>query len=202
MRNLLLCGWLLLPIGAWAYHEGPGQDRVARDEAAAALEVAPEAAVAGDYASACESHGEALELLPAGDLDVARRIRLEHNKMRMQNSELPVAHEDLLALVDELAEVVAEAPADADAADVGFLAEAREALANAQFYTTWLMRLEGRPREIWEPEVEAARQNYRLLAETRGETKTIGRHQSDLESTVRLARLELEDLQGQPLPSE
>ena len=26
MRYLLLGAWLLVPIGAWAYHEGPGQD--------------------------------------------------------------------------------------------------------------------------------------------------------------------------------
>ena len=47
----------------------------------------------------------------------------------------------------------------------GLLADARGALANAQYYTTWLMRLEGLPREEWQPEIEASRQNYKLLAE-------------------------------------
>ena len=82
--------------------------------------------------------------------------------------------------------------------------EVRSTLANSQYYMTWLMRLEGRSREEWEPEIEASRQNYRLLAEkskTDGDTK-FERHQKDLESAIRLARLDLKDLQGLPLPSQ
>jgi hypothetical protein len=75
-------------------------------------------------------------------------------------------------------------------------------LARAQFFTTWLMRLEGLDRKEWEPEIEAARQNWRLLAEHAATPAEKGRHQADLEAAVRLARIELEDLQGLPLPGE
>jgi hypothetical protein len=196
MRNLLLCGWLLLPIGAWAYHEGPGQDRVARDQVATVLANAYQAALDQDHGAAVEQYGKALDLLPKGDRQSARRIRLELDKARMQDRALPTAHEDLAALVEELE------GADVDESDPQVLAAAREALANAQYYSTWLMRLEGLPRERWEPQIEAARQNYRLLAETTADQKAVARHQSDLESAVKLERLQLEDLQGLPLPSE
>ena len=29
--HFMIAGWLLLPVGAWAYHEGPGQDGVQLD---------------------------------------------------------------------------------------------------------------------------------------------------------------------------
>ena len=55
------------------------------------------------------------------------------------------------------------------------------------------------------PEVEDARQNYKLLAEEaekRGDKVAAARFREDLESSVRLARMELSDLQGFPLPSQ
>ena len=85
------------------------------------------------------------------------------------------------------------------------LRESREALANAQFYMTWLLRLEGKPREEWEPKIEAARQNFRQLAEdadVRGDGAQSKRSREDLESAVKLARMEIQDLQGLPLPSQ
>ena len=39
------------------------------------------------------------------------------------------------------------------------------AALDSRLSITWLMRLEGHSREEWEPEIEAARQTYRLLAE-------------------------------------
>jgi hypothetical protein len=67
------------------------------------------------------------------------------------------------------------------------------------------MRLEGQPAEVWEPEIEGARQNYRLLAEqaaARGDAGALKKNQEDLESSIRLARMELSELQGLPLPSQ
>jgi hypothetical protein len=78
-------------------------------------------------------------------------------------------------------------------------------MANAQYYMTWLMRLEGLGRDAWEPEIESARQTYKLLAEQaeqRGDTPAAKTHQEDLESAIRLARLDLSELQGLPLPSQ
>jgi hypothetical protein len=67
------------------------------------------------------------------------------------------------------------------------------------------MRLEGLGRDEWEPEAEAARQTYKLLAEDaarRGDPAAAARHREDLEASVRLARMDLSELQGLPLPSQ
>ena len=70
---------------------------------------------------------------------------------------------------------------------------------------TWLLRLEGQPRERWEPEIDAAQQSYRLLAEQAeqdGDLNSLSLCQDDLESSVRLARMDIGELQGLPLPSQ
>ncbi len=199
MRYILLAGWLVLPIAAWAYHEGPGQDLLALEETDAVLVAAHAAADKGDWKLAVSKYESALALLPK-ELDAAIvsatafRARLELNKARMLASKLPDAREDLELLVEEMA-----AEKEADPA---LLAEARQALARSQFYTTWLMRLEGLTREEWEPEIEAARQNWRLLAENEKDAAKQEQHKGDLEAAIRLARLDIEDLQGLPLPSE
>ncbi len=69
---------------------------------------------------------------------------------------------------------------------------------------TWLMRIEGLPRETWEPEAARARQNYQVIAE--GAQRIGGaveeKAKEDLEAAVRLALVDLDDLQGLPLPSQ
>ena len=198
MRNILLVAWLVLPIGAWAYHEGPGQDRTALEATDAVLVAAHKAATAGDWKGAVRQYEEALKTLPkspdAVDKRVVQRLQIELNKARMQASGLPVAREELESLVDQML-------ADKDT-DARLLGDARQALARAQFFTTWLMRLEGLDRTVWEPEVEAARQNWRLLAEGASTPEAAATHRADLEAAIRLERMELEDLQGLPLPSE
>lgn len=198
MRRILLVGWLVLPVGAWAYHEGPGQDRVALEATNSVLEAAYRAASGGDWKLAIREYEAALESLPkdpaAYDPRVAQRLQIELNKARMQS-------EGLIEARDELATLVEQLQADADA-DPTLLRDARQALARAQFYKTWLMRLEGLDRKVWEPEIEAARQNWRLLAERASSDSEMTLHQEDLEAAVRLARMEMEDLQGLPLPSE
>jgi tetratricopeptide (TPR) repeat protein len=197
MRLLALVGWLLVPVLVAAWHYGPGQDYLRVDDAARLLGQAQEAAAAQDWATAAAKYEEALRLLPAERTAEARRIRLEHAKAQMLAKQLPSAHEELKNLVEELK--------DDPAADTKLLSEARSALASAQYYMTWLMRLEGQPRELWEPEIEAARQNYRLLAEqatAAGDQAAAKKNQEDLEAAVRLARMALADLQGLPLPSQ
>jgi hypothetical protein len=67
------------------------------------------------------------------------------------------------------------------------------------------MRLEGEPRTAWEPEIEASRQHYRLLSEearAANDSEALERHQADLEAAIRLARMDLSELQALPLPSQ
>lgn len=197
MRVLLLTGWLLVPVLVGAWHYGPGQEKVQLDDVARILAEADRHAAAGAWADADAQYEEALRLLPAGKTAETRRIRLERAKAQMLARKLPVAHLDLQGLVDEMK--------DDAAADPTVLADARSALANSQYYMTWLMRLEGQPKDAWEPEIEAARQSYKLLAEQAdgaGDAAAAKKHREDLESAVRLARMDLGDLQGLPLPSQ
>lgn len=197
MRVLFVAGWLLVPVAVGIWHYGPGQEHVQLDGAAELLAHADQCVAAKDWAEAVRQYDEALRLLPADKIGEQRRIRLEKCKAQMLCSQLPAAHAELKTLVEEL-QGDGGAPAD-------LLSEARSALAQAQYYMTWLMRLEGQPREVWEPEIEASRQTYRLLVEqteSRGEEAAVKKNREDLESAVRLARMDLSELQGLPLPSQ
>ncbi len=208
MRRLILLVWLLLPVAAGAYHYGPGQDHLADDRTAGLVEVAQAAAskaravaaVEGDSAAkslwmeADAAYAEALASVRNEHVELSRTLRLERAKAQMFASKLPDARRDLEQLLGELVE-------DASA-DPKLVAGAREALANAQYYNTWLMRLEGAPREEWEREIDASRQNYRLLAEQSADEADAKKAKESLESAIALARMDLEELQGLPLPSQ
>jgi hypothetical protein len=197
MRIVVLVGWLIIPVGVAAYHYGPGQEQMLLDDAGQRLVEADRHVAAKEYSVAVEQFDEALRLLPAGRTQEARRIRLERAKAQMLARKLPEAHEDLKALVEEMT-------AD-KTADPKLLNEAHAALASSRYYMTWLMRLEGMPRDVWEPEIEAARQTYRLLAEeaeNQGDNTLASQCRHDVESAIRLARMDLSELQGLPLPSQ
>jgi hypothetical protein len=197
MRKLALVVWLLVPVLVGAYHYGPGQKQLVLDDVAGILAEADRHAASGEWTEAEVRYEAALNLLPPEQVAEARRIRLERAKAQMLAAKLPTAHQDLKGLVQELEED--------GKADRQLLAEARSTLANAQYYMTWLMRLEGQPKEKWEPEIEGARQTYRLLAEQAeadGNDEACNKNREDLESAIRLARMDLSDLQGLPLPSQ
>lgn len=197
MRNLMLVFWLTILLVAWAYHRGPGQERLALDDTARLLEKADRLAAMKAWGLAEPMYEKALAALPADHPAEGRRIRLERAKVQLQNHKLPTAHEDLKALVDEMA--------GDPHADAAVLADARRALANSQYYMTWLLRLEGEPEARWRPEIESARQTFRLLAEEGQRTGNASKAKQDgedLESTIRLARMDLHELQGLPLPSQ
>jgi hypothetical protein len=197
MRIVVLVGWLMIPVGVAAYHYGPGQEQLLLDEAGRNLAEADRHVAAKEYAEAVEKFDEALRVLPAGRTREARGIRVERAKAQMLARKLPEAHEDLKAVVEEMT-------AD-KSADPKLLSEAQSALASSRYYMTWLMRLEGMPRDAWEPEIEAARQTYRMLAEeaeSQGDNTLAGQCRHDVESAIRLARMDLSELQGLPLPSQ
>ena len=151
-----------------------------------------------EFAKAIEKFDEAIQKLPKEREREIQRIRLEKAKALFSSQQNPTARTELEALLDELTE---EQPGSQDQL---LIADTREALAASQFYMTWLMRIEGLPRETWEPEAARARQNYQVLAES---AQKIGgtvekKAKEDLEAAVRLALVELDDLQGLPLPSQ
>lgn len=197
MRALILVVWLVIPVVAWAYHRGPGQERLVLDDAARLLESAEQYAATERWAEADAKYEAALALLPADRLEEARRVKLARAQAQIEGGQLPQAHQDLKTLVADL---------QGDAAvDRPLLADAQRTLANAQYYMTWLLRLEGEPETRWGPEIDAARQTLRRLAEqseSQGDRQATERDGEDLESAIRLARMDLHELQGLPLPSQ
>lgn len=197
MRGILLSAWLLVPAAVAAYHYGPGQQRMSIDGAAYQLREADRLVAAAKWPQAIAAYDDALAVLPANQVDASRRARLERAKAKLEVGRLPEAYDELFELTNEIA------PDESTPADLR--TETRDAMASVQYYLTWLMRLEGEPREKWEPEIEAARQNYRLLAEqstAAGETDAAATHSQDLEAAIRLARMDISELQALPLPKQ
>ncbi len=197
MRKGLLLVWLLLPVLVGFYHAGPGQERALLDEVDRIIRQAERQIAQEQWATAEESYSAALELLPNEQLATQRRLRLERAKAQLRIEKLPDAYAELTSLVGELKQD--------KQADPQLLSEARAALANTQYYLTWLMRLEGESRDQWEAEIEAARQTYRLLAEqadAQDDESAAQRCREDLEAAIRLARMDLSDLQALALPSQ
>jgi hypothetical protein len=211
MKRPLIALWLTLPVAAYAFHMGPGQEHMRLDQVAALIEsadfhvaeAARIAAIDGDEAAvedwtrAEANYAEALDLLPAERVAEIRRLKLERAKAQMFISKLPIANATLSGMVTELL-------GDPDV-DPELLADVQRTFATSQYYMTWLQRLEGAPREEWEPRIDSARQTFKLLA-TKAEAGTdqdsTKEAREDLESAIRLARMDLSELQGLPLPSQ
>lgn len=198
MRTAILILVLLAPAAAAAYHFGPGQSLLALDKASRQMQLAEEQIRQEQFARAVSTYGAALELIPADRVDLSRSVRLERAKAMLQSDGLAEAYDELTALTDE-------ADTSADAAATPFTADLRKTMADAQYYMAWLLRLEGEPRDAWEPDIEASRQGYKLLAEAAGNEDSAAetaRLEGDVEAAVRLARMDLSELQALPLPKQ
>ncbi len=198
MRKLLIFAWLLLPGGAAAFHYyGPGHKWKELEDVSKVIAEADAHAAKSEWSQAVAKYDAALQRLPADRVAQVRHIRLGKSRARMFVGQLPQAHDDLEALLQEV-----ESDAKPDRA---LVQETRAALANAQYYMTWLLRLEGLPETEWSPYIEGARQNYRLLSEgaqEKGDPAEAKQMKEDLDSSIRLARMDLNDLQALPLPSQ
>lgn len=196
MKIFYIIIWLLIPLGVAAYHYGPGQDHVRKDYAQHIIDKAYASVEKEDYEEAVTLFGKALANLTDEEKSTSRRIRLELAKARMLNSELPKGREELQTLISDL--TVDEAT---DKESAKLLRDARSAFANSRYYMTYLMKLEALPREYWEPEIEAARQEYKLLTKQSTDEEKEG-YAKDLEATINLARADLDDLQGKAIPKQ
>lgn len=197
MRILLIVSWLFVGLAGVIYHYGPGQEKMELERIDTMMQDARNSVQSENWAEAVEQFDAVLAELPAEKKTEARGLTLEKAKAQMMAAELPKARESLQTLLDEVRQD--------DEADPRFIAEVQSTLANSQYYMTWLMRLEGRPEEEWRPEIEAARQHYTQLAKTAdeiGDNHLATRSAEDLESSIRLARMELRQLQALPLPNQ
>ncbi|MEY3460016.1 MAG: hypothetical protein RL215_3173 [Planctomycetota bacterium] len=197
MRKLLLALWLTLPLAGFLYHLSAGEAHSRMDLLGSHLQTGRNLARQSQWTRASQQLQKALELVPDADDQLRRTLRLELAQARIHGAGLPEANDDLKKLLGEIT-----AP-DAPTADPKFTAQVREALASSQYYLTWLMRLEGLPETDWKPEIESARQNYRLLAEQAGDAHVTAeekRQHENLEAAIRLEQMALTDLQGLPIP--
>ncbi|MBL8852912.1 MAG: hypothetical protein JNK57_02965 [Planctomycetaceae bacterium] len=197
MRVWIVVAWLFVGLAGVVFHLGPGRELEKNDLLNANVTRARLNVETEKWGDAIDSFDEAIAGLSEQQLELQRQLRLEKAKAQMMDTQLPEARLALDALMQELV--------DSGEGQTKIAEETRLALASAQYYVTWLMRLEGVGREEWEPEVEAARQNYRILSEMAdesGDADVAEKRREDLEATVRLARMDLTELQALPLPSQ
>jgi hypothetical protein len=192
-KKMLLAFWLLIPVLLLAFHYGPGQSRLALDRAAQKIAAARAFEAQEQWAAAIQAWGEALAATPQEKTSERLQLRLSQARARMYVGELPEAIEDMDNLLTEAQRVRAEA---------SLQSEIRASLASAQYYAGWLMRLEGAPTEEWLQQVDSARQHFRLLSENTKSLQLAKDYQKNLEATIRLARMDLSELQGLPLPKQ
>jgi hypothetical protein len=192
-KKLFLYCWLVAPVALLAFHYGPGQAGLARDDAARQVALAQRLEADEDWRGAMAAYADAVAKLPAADRTERWQLRLAQSKARMHSGELPEAIADQQGLLAEM---------ESGGAPSGQIDDVRASLGTAEYYAGWLMRLEGATTEEWTVEVENARQHFRLLAETnlaKGSPAAKG-YQEDLEATIRLARMDLSELESMPLP--
>lgn len=197
MRVWLIVAWLFVGLAGLVFHLGPGRELEKNDVLNANVTRARLNVESENWSDAIESFDEAISGLAEKQIELQYQLRLEKAKAQMMDSQLPEARLALESLMQEIT--------DSGAGQSKIAHETRLALASSQYYVTWLMRLEGVGREEWEPEVEAARQNYRILSEMADQSGDSGlseKRREDLEAAVRLARMDLTDLQALTLPSQ
>ena len=197
MRILLIVGWLFVGLGGTIFHFGPGQQHLEVDKVNLVLNDARECVANEQWIDAVDKFNEVLADLPGDKVTESRSVILEKAKCQMMAAKLPETRETLEGLLDDVR--------NDETSDRKFTADVQSALANSQYYMTWLMRLEGMSEEEWKPEIEAARQHYTQLtidAKELGDEELLSRSAEDLESSIRLARMDLSELQGLPLPSQ
>ena len=197
MRIILIIAWLFVGLAGIIFHLGPGREQAKLDRLDQILRDAQHSVDTQQWGKAVEQFDLALADIPAAKTQQARQVILKKAKAQMMSKNLPQARQTL-------EQVLADARKDSTS-EPFFVAEIESALASSQYYMTWLMRLEGLAKEAWLPEIESARQHYAQVSQIGkdlGNIELVRRSQEDLEASVRLARMDLNELQGLPLPSQ
>ncbi|MFM7866530.1 MAG: hypothetical protein ACKPHU_20165, partial [Planctomycetaceae bacterium] len=156
MKKSLLLFWLALPVVGGVYHLTAGEFHMQMDQVGWHLRTGRSAVQKSEWHRAAREFEKALELVPDDQDQLRRDVRLQLAQAKIHSAGLPDANEDLKKL---LTEVTAD---DVQPTDPVLQSRVRETLAESQYYLAWLMRLEGVASEEWLPELESARQNYRL----------------------------------------
>ena len=197
-KNLLIFLWALAPVALLAFHFGPGQAGLAREEAKTSIQAALDFEVGEQWPQAIDAYNDALAALPETETAKRQQLQLARANARTHVGELPEAMLAMEHLLDETAK----------GSDKALEKKVRSSLANAQYHIGWLMRLELAEKKEWMEPLDKARQNFRLLAEESAKTDAKASedhqkdHQKNLEAVVRLARMDLSEVQALPLPKK
>lgn len=208
LNKLFLWIWIVLPFGLLAYHYGPGKISRELEQVEASVALAQSASELGQWDEAVEFYQTAIQTISGLSHEAWSPLRLEVIRQQLSLAEANSAMQigKLPESIETLEELLAEAAnAEQDKEQGRVAEEIRATLAKGQYYASWLMRLEGADEEEWKVENESARQHYKWLAEKsfeQGQIEAAKRYQKNLEAVVRLARMDLSELQGLPLPKE
>jgi hypothetical protein len=187
--------WFALPALAFALHYGPGRDWLRRADAAWLVRSAEWHGKLGDWERASERYVAALATLPIDAVVERQKLEVCLGRALVQRGNLVEGQDRLEKTLAELIQT--------NQGDAAVARDARYELATASYYAAWIMRLEGATAEEWKPEAEAARQHFRLLAETTKDLPVTGgsnAFERSVEATVRLEQMDLSDLRAKSLP--
>lgn len=195
MKKILLWTlWAALPVGAWAFHMGPGQKLQKREEAAAHVTAAQQAVDQENWQLAAEEYSRARAALPDEDLKSRQRLEVMEAGAKFQGGDFVESDTQL--------EGVLAREAAASAPDAKLVAKLREQLGQNAYYSAWVMRLEGAAPDEWREESTRARQHFRYLAES-GPDESLKKPSSDnLEAVVRFEQMDISQLKSLPLPKQ
>lgn len=189
--KLMVAAWLVTPVVLLGLHYGPGQRSLAQDRVKSAVAQAQSAEAKKDWSAAAAAWRKAVDAVPAQDGDQRVRLTLKYQMARVMKGELPQALEDTATLLTQSRAWNVSPEVDR---------ELRADLGAMHYWAAWLMRLEGAAAGEWEPVADQARQHFRYLAESA--PSGTDAQKKNLESTIRLIRMDLSELQGLPLPKE
>ena len=114
----------------------------------------------------------AIELMRESDAAIERELRVARAHAAVRSGDIGEGADDLEAMLDDLAN---EGKGETELAR-----KARAELGTAYYYGARLLRMSGKPAEVWKEVAGRARQQFRYLAEHEGESATtrteVGQH--------------------------
>lgn len=194
-KIVAVLAWLLAAVGLAFVHFNHGEERILMDKAGRLQAQAQACEAQGNLAEAVKLYGDATILISAERMP-AERAGLEWRlaRARIKLGEIDPAVRGLQEALAMVPKTPGREPLER---------EIRYSLAEASYYAAWILRLENQPRPKWFPYAESARQHLRVLAEDARlpqETRTL--HAKDMEATIRLARMDIEELKKLPIPEQ
>lgn len=138
--------------------QGTEDAALARDAAKAAeAEGAAAAKAEGAWRRVADALSPAIELLRDSDAAIERELRVARAHASVRSGDIGEGADDLEAMLDDLA---SEGKGESELAR-----KARAELGTAYYYGARLLRMSGKPAEVWREVAGRARQQFRYLAE-------------------------------------